>query len=205
MWPWCPKDADVIVLRTYDVCMNVTTRLPWLLSYPKLGVYLWMSWFQQLIQFTNVVFGNHTVGVSLWQRSSRSINEDYLTNDAQPSMNCKGLSSQHFYMSYSIDIKRGASVPSLLVFTVTAPIEASLDAKFCTEKCPDAGRNIEANFRGGLPAVTGTLTLNIGSYNKNCEVFRKSVYEHVARYWTVANNLIYQFSLIPLYYSHVNY
>ena len=80
------------------------------------------------------------------------------------------------------DVKKGSSVPSLLVFTMTAPIQASLDAKFCTEKCPDAGRNIEANFRGGLPAVTGSLALNIGSYKKSWEVLRKPLYEHVARY-----------------------
>ena len=96
-------------------------------------------------------------------------------------MNCKGL-RLNTCMSCSVDFTIGASVPSLFVFTVTAPIQASLDAKFCTEKCPDVGRNIEANFRGGLPAVTGSLTLNIGSYNKNWEVFRKPMYEHVARY-----------------------
>ena len=81
----------------------------------------------------------------------------------------------------TLGVKRGTTIPSLLVFTVTAPIQASLGAKFCTEKCPESGRNVEANFRGGLPAVTGSLTLNIASFNKNCQLFRAPVYEYANR------------------------
>ena len=81
-----------------------------------------------------------------------------------------------------LEVKRGTSIPSLFVVTVTAPIQASLHAKFCTEKCPESGRNIEAGFRGGLPAVTGTFTLNIGSFNKKWQLFRIPVYEYANRY-----------------------
>jgi hypothetical protein len=91
------------------------------------------------------------------------------------------------------------------VFSVTAPIETSLDAKFCTEKCPDAGRNIEASFRGGLPAVTGSITLNIGKFNKNWKVFNIPVYEYANRYYKQLNNFIFELrhTLIEIPYNFV--
>ncbi|XP_028400060.1 uncharacterized protein LOC114523362 [Dendronephthya gigantea] len=81
------------------------------------------------------------------------------------------------FLKRIFDVKRGTSIPSLFVFTLKVPLTTTLDAKFCTEKCPDAGQNIEANFRGGVPKVTGSLTLNIGSYNKNWNLFTTSLFE----------------------------
>ncbi|XP_028399971.1 uncharacterized protein LOC114523292 [Dendronephthya gigantea] len=75
--------------------------------------------------------------------------------------------------------KNSSNIPSLFVFKLTAPLTTSLNAKFCTEKCPDSGGNIEATFRGGLPKISGSLTVNIGPYNKNFKLFGIPVYENV--------------------------
>ena len=80
-----------------------------------------------------------------------------------------------------LGVKGSKKIHRLLVFTVTTPTQASLGAKFCTEKCPESGRNIEANFRGGLPAVTGSFTVNIGRFNGKWQLFRVPVYEYVNR------------------------
>ena len=93
------------------------------------------------------------------------------------------------FIHFISGVKRGTSIPSLLVFTVTAPIQATIGAAFCTEKCPESGRNVEANFRGGLPTITGSLTLNIGSFNRNWQLFKISVYEYANRYNPRYNNL----------------
>ncbi|XP_028400062.1 uncharacterized protein LOC114523364 isoform X2 [Dendronephthya gigantea] len=96
-----------------------------------------------------------------------------------PSVTSKPFQAAGWLLRTILGSKKGSTLPSLLVFKLTAPITASVDAKFCTEKCPYAGRNVEANFRGGLPTVSGSLTINIGPFNKNWKIFEISVYESV--------------------------
>ena len=71
---------------------------------------------------------------------------------------------------------------SLLVLAIAAPIQATIGVGFCTEMCPESGRNIEASFRGGLPTINVSLALNTGIYNTKWSLFNISVYEYSNRY-----------------------
>ena len=73
-----------------------------------------------------------------------------------------------------------ASAP-LLELTISAPLFAEVAGSFCSEKCQDKDKNIEASFSAGLPAISGDLALNLGFYQKSWNLFSVKIYEVTLR------------------------